>query len=554
MSVNAQNKIGLTDNLFFTLESRASGRQNRIAFLGKGGKGASYTYSELFSSVRKIAAGLQKHSLLQKKEIGLLSENRPEWGIAYFSILAAGGTVVPIDANLKPNEIENIINHADLEVVFTSSNFIETLNGFDKDLKLFSFDENSHTSYKSLFVDPSGLTPSQSETAVLIYTSGTTGDPKAVELTHKNLLCNLASIEEALEVKENDVFLSILPLHHTFEATCGFFTPLYIGCKIVYARSLKSKEIIEDIVNNQITVLIGVPLLFEKMFHSINRAINNAPVTKRIMFKSLYSLSNLGWKVGNRIGVKLFQPLREKAGLGSIRMFVSGGAAVPSRIAEFFNYIGLVFIQGYGMTESSPVLSAQRPDDIKFGSVGQAVANVEIRIENPDKKGVGEIIARGGNVTPGYRNNPEKTSELLKNGWLHTGDLGCIKKGHLWITGRAKNLIVSAAGKNIYPEEIEDKLHESNMILETVVFGRKKKSKQGEEVVAIIVPDLDEVKAYHELNLNNPDMKILNNVFKEIVTNVNTQMADYKRITNFEVQINELEKTSTKKVKRFLYN
>lgn len=553
MSVNIDKKNIKEKNLFYILENRINSRPDKIAMLSKGGQGESYTYNEVLNRIKQIASGLQKHSLLKKKEIGLLSENRPEWGITYLAILAAGGTVVPIDANLKSNEINYIIEHADLDIIFTSGNFEDNLKINKKNLKIFSFEDNSSNRITDLYNEPDLLIPAMSDVAVLIYTSGTTGDPKAVELTHENISANLSGIEERLCIEGSDTFLSVLPLHHTFEATCGFLTPLYLGGTIIFARSLKSKEILEDIQKNNITIMIGVPLLFEKMYHSINKAIHKAPLSKRVLFKTLYSLSATGQKVGKKFGDKLFLSLREKTGLSSIRMFVSGGAALPLKIARFFNNIGFTMIQGYGLTETSPVLTIQDTDKIYFGSVGQPLSNVEIQIDNPNSSGVGEIKARGGNITKGYRNNIEKTNELIKDGWLYTGDLGKFKKEQLWITGRAKNIIISAAGKNIYPEEIEEKLHDSDLILETIVYGRKKEGKQGEDVLAIIVPDIEEVKNQHDIDLQNPDLVKLEEIFKPVVADVNSQMADYKRITNFSVQLNELEKTSTKKIKRFLY-
>lgn len=553
MTVDTYKKEIREKNLFYILENRINSRLDKIALISKGGQGESFTYSEVLTRIKQIASGLQKHALLQKKEIGLLSENRPEWGIAYLAILAAGGTVVPIDANLKPNEINYIIKHSNLDIIFTSSNFEESVKAGGNNLKIFSFEDNSPNRISDLYNEPNLLTEAMAEVAVLIYTSGTTGDPKAVELTHQNIIANLQGIEQRLCIEENDTFLSVLPLHHTFEATCGFLTPFFLGAKIIFARSLKSKEILEDIERNNVSIMIGVPLLFEKMYHSIKKAINKAPLSKRIIFKTLYSLSAAGWKVGKKPGDTLFMSLREKTGLNSIRMFISGGAALPSKIARFFNYIGFTMIQGYGLTETSPVLTAQSPKDLYIGSVGQPLSNVEIKIDNPDSSGVGEIITRGDNITRGYRNNKDKTDELIKDGWLHTGDLGKFKKEQLLITGRAKNLIISAAGKNIYPEEIEEKLYDSDFVLETVVFGKKKEGKQGEDVLAIIVPDLEEVKNHHDIDLQNLDLEKLKEIFKQVLVDLNAQIADYKRITDFTIQLHELEKTSTKKIKRFLY-
>lgn len=526
---------------------------DHIAFKADGGRGLSYSYLKIKDMVLQVAAILSSPEYEGHSEIGLISENRPEWGIAYLGILAAGKTVVPIDSNLKEKEIAYIIGHANIKVLFTSVRFETYLSGLNSDLKLYSFNEGSPNFWLNNSTDQLPHVNYINDTAVLIYTSGTTGDPKAVELTHKNLISNLRSIKTAFCFKKDDIFLSILPLHHTFEATCGFLTPLILGCTIVYARSLKSKEILEDIKANSVTLMIGVPLLFEKMYHAIYRKIESAPLVRRVMFKSLYSTSNLGWKVGRRWGTKLFRSLREKAGLGTIRMFVSGGAAIPPHIVKFYNYIGFEFYQGYGMTETSPVISAQRAGIIKFGSVGKAIDGVEIKIDKPDKNGVGEIIIRGDNVTPGYRNKPDETAKLIQKGWLHTGDLGRFDGDDLWITGRKKNLIVSAAGKNIYPEQIEEKLLDSLFIMESVIIGRKRKNHEGEEVHAFIVPDLEQFKVDCNIDPKNPDLDKINDKIKEEIARLNSEMAEYKRIKTFNIQLDELEKTSTKKIKRFLY-
>jgi len=554
MSVWIKAATGSDLDLFTLFEKTAATQPDKIAFKADGGKGRHYTFNEVRRIALDRAGGLVAEPFAELKEIGLLSANRPEWCIAYLAILAAGKTVVPIDANLKPNEIDYIISHADLKAVFVSGQFESRIAQQHPQLSMFSFEEQSSRNWLNLDGDPSSLEkPDQSTVATLIYTSGTTGDPKAVELTHRNLVANLEGIYDAIEFYDTDSFLSVLPLHHTFEATVGFLTPLTLGLTVTYARSLKSREILEDLANNETTVLIGVPLLFEKMYHSMRRGIAAAPFHRRFLLSILKALSLIGWKLGRKWGKPLFAALRRKIGLGSLRIFVSGGAAIPPQVARFFNLLGFDFLQGYGLTETAPVLSVNRQHDIKFGSVGPPLKNVEIKIFEPDSTGTGEIIARGENITPGYRDQPEKTAELLRDGWLHTGDLGRIKKGHLWITGRMKNLIVSAAGKNIYPEQIEEKLLESGYVMEAVVFGRKKTGKQGEEVRALIVPDLEQFKADFAMSPVKPDMDLIEATIKNEVAQANSQMADFKRISTWEVQVNELEKTSTKKVKRYLY-
>lgn len=520
------------------------------AVVGQGGRGATYTYGEVRSGSQAVATALLERRLIDHAGVGILSANCPQWPIAYLGILAAGGTVVPIDANLGPEEIAHVIKHSQMKSIICSSSFVDTVRECASDLAVFVLDELDQWASAGEY----GLPAKANETAALIYTSGTTGQPKAVELTHKNLLANLDQIGAALSFGPDDIFLSVLPLHHTFEATCGFLVPLTSGCKIVYARSLNSRDLIEDMRRNGITHLIGVPLLFEKMCHSIQCKIKAAPWHRRMLFAILYRLSALGWRFGQRWGRGLFSGLRERAGMGTVRLFVSGGAPLAPRIAEFFNLIGFAFLQAYGLTETSPGVSLNCLDDTRIGSVGPPLPGVEVRISAPNSEGIGEIIVRGDNITPGYRGNPEQTAELVRDGWLHTGDLGRLHDGHLWITGRAKNLIVSAAGKNIYPEELEVKLMESELILEAVVFGRSRERRQGEDICAVLVPDLESMSEGRGIDPSNPDMTEVERLLKSEVQLVNNRLADYKRIAEVSVQTDELEKTSTKKIKRYLYH
>ncbi len=551
---DTSNQTGrIAETLFEAFEKTVSKLPEQIAFKADGGRGEQYTYRKAHEQVRQLANGLMAESFGQLTEIGLLSENRPEWCITYLAITAAGKTVVPIDATMKPSEMSYVIRHAGLKAVFTSGKFDKILSREHPDVAIYSFDD-SQSSWRSVFSPeiPAGPTP-VNNVAVLIYTSGTTGEPKAVELTHRNLLANIEGIRPALPFDERHIFLSVLPLHHTFEATCGFLVPLFSGSSIVYARSLKSKEILEDISANQVTVMCGVPLLYEKMHHSIRRKIQAAPLVRRVLFRVFYVISRLGWMFGFKWGKTLFRGLRGRAGMDCMRMFVSGGAALPPHINCFFNMLGFDLQQGYGLTECSPVISVNNLDDNKFGSVGPPLANLEVKIFEPGEKGIGEIIVRGESITPGYRGRPQETAALIRDGWLYTGDLGKLEGGHLWITGRKKNLIVSAAGKNIYPEQIEEKLLESSYILETVVFGRLKREKQGEDICAIIVPDLEQFKADFGMAPEKPDEALIERVIKDELDKVHRSIADYKRITDLKIQIEELEKTSSKKVKRFVY-
>ncbi|MCX6834374.1 MAG: AMP-binding protein, partial [candidate division Zixibacteria bacterium] len=493
-------------SLYAAFESAALRFPDRIALKGDGGRGLTLTYSQVLDSVKRLAAGLQAPEYVDLREIGLLSENRPEWPVAYLAIVASGKTVVPLDATLKSNEIEALLRVAGLTTIFVSERFEKMVEDLDPGLRVFSFESSSASHWQRLMSNLVDFTPlsSRDNTAVLIYTSGTTGTPKAVVLTHGNILANLKGIQHAIHIDEHDVYLSLLPLHHTFEATCGFLTPLTCGAMVVYTRTLKSREIREDIAANEVSIMCGVPLLFEKLYHAMHRNVQSTSLYRRAMFRALFACSAVGWGMRRKWGRTLFAPLLRKAGMGKVRLFVSGAAALPTHISRFFCLIGIDLLQGYGMTETAPVISVTHPDDIRLGSVGPPLIGVDVRIDNPDEHGVGEITVRGDNCTPGYRNSPEQTAELWRDGWLHTGDLGRIKEGHLWITGRAKNLIISAAGKNIYPEEIEERLLTSDLVLESVVFGQKKQGRQGEEVRALIVPDLDQLEAEFGIDQANP--------------------------------------------------
>lgn len=553
----AEREIGSSvSSLHEAFERTAALVPKKRALVGFGGKGLTLTYAETAERVRRLGAGLQLSGSAHLTQVGILSENRPEWAVSYLGVVASGKTVVPLDANLKPNELAALIKHARLEAIFTSGRFEPLLRDINPKLKLYSFESGSSGYWVHQMADPAGLTPlSDSGTvAALIYTSGTTGRPKAVVLTHGNLLANLESIRRTELFDTDDIFLSVLPLHHTFEATCGFLTPLTCGCTVVYARSLKSRDIVEDMASNRPTVMCGVPLLFEKMFQGFRRKIDAAPLSKRVTFHALYGLSSLAHKAGFDTGRRLFESTLRKAGMDSLRLVVSGGAALPPSVGKFFNLLGLPLLQGYGLSEASPVVSVNRLDDNRFESVGPPLPGLEVRIDQPDASGVGEILVRGESVMTGYKDAPELSDEIITDGWLHTGDLGRLHDGHLYITGRAKNLIVSAAGKNIYPEELEEKLMELPYILEALVYAQRRTDKEREEVRALIVPDLEEFSLALGRPAGEQHRDHIEAALRKAVEQVNHEVADYKRIAGFDLSFGELEKTSTRKIKRFIYN
>jgi len=530
----------------------------------KDGKFYSFNYAELESKVNLFGKGLNSLGINKGDKVGLLSENRPEWGIAYLGILSSGGIVVPLDPLLKCSELGVLIKDSGMKGLITSGKFIaeifqttkkipdfEFLICIDekKEKGIFSFSEVSGKGNENKSELPEVL---PDDVAVIIYTSGTTGKSKGVMLTHKNILSDVWGTKEALELFPEDNFLSVLPLHHTLECTAGLLIPLSGGSRVTYARSMKSKEILEDIKNAGVTLLIGVPLLYEKLFTGLRKNIQKKSFLTRTSFKLCFNFVKIFKKLtGINLGRFIFKNLREKAGLSCIRMLISGAAPLPAMIPECFDLLGIKFLQGYGLTETSPVLTLNPYNKPRYSSVGKSIPGAELKILEPNKDGVGEILAKGDMVMKGYYNNPQETDKILKDGWLHTGDLGWKDKdGYFYIAGRKKNVIVSSAGKNIYPEEIENQLLQSPCILETLVLGRKV-SKGVEEVEAIIVPNYEYIQQISKDQTRDEEKIRL--LIKDEIAKCCEGIADYKRVKHFQIRKEEFEKTSTRKIKRFLF-
>jgi long-chain acyl-CoA synthetase len=479
-------------------------------------------------------------------------------------ILSSGGIVVPLDPLLKCSELEVLIKDSGMKGLITSVKFIAEIFQTTKKIPDFEFlicpDEKGDKGVFSFAEVLSKGNENKSElpevlpddVAVIIYTSGTTGKSKGVMLTHKNILSDVWGTKEALELFPEDNFLSVLPLHHTLECTAGFLIPLSGGSRVTYARSMKSKEILEDIKNAGVTLLIGVPLLYEKLFTGLRKNVQKKSFLARASFKLSFNFVKVFKKItGINFGKIVFKGLREKAGLSSLRILVCGAAPLPAVIPECFDLLGIKFLQGYGLTETSPVLTLSPYSKPKYSSVGKSIPGAELKIFEQDKNGIGEILAKGDMVMKGYYNNPQETDKILKDGWLFTGDLGWKDKdGYFYIAGRKKNVIVSSAGKNIYPEEIENQLLQSPFILEVLVLGRKV-SEGVEEVEAVIVPNYEYLQQTSKDQTRDEEKIRL--LIKDEIAKCCEGIADYKRVKHFQIRKEEFEKTSTRKIKRFLF-
>ncbi|MGQ9534860.1 MAG: AMP-dependent synthetase/ligase [bacterium] len=510
-----------------------------------------YTYQQLKNSVLKLKDYLKKLGLEKNERFAVLGENRPEWAIGYLAILRAGLVCVPLDPMLSEGELLHILRESGARGVVCSENHLYKIEGIKNELRHFKWiirmDEihklNPDRQYPFEPINPDNL-------AILIFTSGTTGTAKAVMLSHKNILSNIESISRCVPVFPDDTMVSIVPLHHTFEATCGLLYPLYCGATVYYPNSLKPNELLATFKEARVTCLIAVPLLFEKLLAGVQRKVAGAALATRIYF---ITISGIG-SIFPFLRRPLFARIRKEMGLDNLRLCISGAAAMPEKVMHGLELFGLPVLQGYGLTEASPVLSVNPMNKPKNQSVGIPIPNVEIKIAEPDEDGVGEIIARGPNIMQGYYNNKKATDEVLKNGWLYTGDLGYFDaEGYLYITGRKKSLIVTQTGKNIYPEELEEQLMRSEWIKEVLVVPRIDPKTKKEEVCALIFPDYEFLEQYSiskNITLSEDDVW---RMYQDEIKKVNEKLPAYKRITRFEIRTEEFPKTATQKIKRHMF-
>jgi long-chain acyl-CoA synthetase len=521
-----------------------------------------WSFREAARRLHAFTALLEREGVVPGDRVAIQSENRPEWGLAYLAIVEAGAVAVPLDALLKEHEVGEILAQSGARFCIVSDRQRPVVERARQarvpELKLLSLDASgdlpSWPQAQELFPDesPRPERAQPDDLAVLLFTSGTTGQAKAVMLSHSNLLHNVEGIARFIPYGMADRMLSVLPLHHTFEFTIGFLAPLRGGASVAYARGLKSNELREDLRTAEATILVGVPLLYEKLLGAIRRGVNDAPLASRVLVRVLLTVVWLASRLtGLRLGDRLLRPLRERAGIGRMRMFVSGAAALPSGVFWGFTNLGITMVEGYGLTECSPVVAANRFDETKPGNVGHPLPGVEIRVDDPDSEGNGEVMVRGPNVMLGYYNHPQATAEALRDGWFFTGDLGrVLSDGRLRITGRVKNMIATAAGKKIYPEEVEIHLSNSPYILEVVVAGGRDARGDREEVHAHVFPDfkaLGDLARSHGLAF---DEAFVDRALRREVETRCHMLAPYKRVKRIIVRRQEFPKTTTGKIRR----
>ncbi|MBI3397734.1 MAG: AMP-binding protein [Deltaproteobacteria bacterium] len=537
-------------NIPGAIEETAEKNPDRIALemalLGTT-KDRQYTCRDIVSSAKSIASFLSSKNIKKEDKIAIFSEGRPEWGIAYLGISFIGATAVPIDIQLSLDEVKNLLQHSESKAIIVSEKGLKALSkemgGFP--IEVINLDSEE---FSKILKHPHTVSPFPSsnpdDAASLIYTSGTTGTPKGVMLTHKNLLSNAKSIIEAKIIDKDDCILSILPLHHSYPFMTNFLIPLLIGGRVVYLESLKGADILKTMAKKGVTLLIGVPQLFSMLRRGIMDTFNELPPFISRIFLLLMQLSGfMRDTLGINPGRFIFSSLHKRFGR-RFRFFVSGGARLDPEVFKDLNSLGFTVVEGYGLTETSPVISFNPLKKTKIGSVGVPLPEIEVKITNPDKDGAGEIIVRGQNVMKGYYKNPEETEKILKEGWLFTGDLGYIDKdGYIYITGRAKEIIVLSSGKNIYPEEIEKHYLQIPLIKEMCVFGMERRTGIADGLKAVIVPNTDYMR---ERNIAN-----FHEALKWELNKFSLQLPTYKRIMGFEVYLFPLPRTTLGKLKRY---
>lgn len=520
------------------------------------------TYESLLENVLRFGAALANLGIRERDHVAVIGENRVQWAVSYLTAMAFNFVIVPIDKNLGVNEILNIMHESDATSVIFSETydpvFREKMGALKHVRHYISMDLRKEEDGFLSMVELIAETPARpveklppinpDEMAVIIFTSGTLGRAKGVMLSQKNLASNLMDMVSFFGIYEEDRFLSVLPIHHTYECTCGMLCPIYGGSSVAYARSLKT--IVEDMQKVKPTLLLAVPLLYDKMFKAIYRGIKEkklvAPVI-RPMIRATDILSKIGWKNSKKA---VFREVHHKFG-GAVRCFIAGGAAPDPLVAKGLREFGFGFVQGYGLTETSPILTLNRLQDFKDNSAGTPLPHVRLKIVDPDSKGIGEVYAKAPNVMLGYYKNEKATRETFDDGWFRTGDFGFIDgDGFLHISGRKKNVIISKGGENVFPEEIEDVLNRSPYILESMVYGEKDE-KEGEIIAAQIVVDAESFIELSETKHVTITPEMINEIIDGEVRKVNRQMQTYKQIKRFTVRDEEFQKTTTQKIKRF---
>jgi len=497
--------------------------------------------------------------------IAIFAETRYEWYVSYLATTNGTGCVVPLDKELPVDDVLNMLTRAEVDIVLFSKSKLDIINQVygkvDTVKQWISMDQTTDERFLYYYdclkqgeeklaagdkifteatIDPEEMT-------ILLFTSGTTAKSKAVMLCQKNICKNLMSMFSMLYIDRSDVWLSVLPLHHTYECTCGFLGQVYRGTTVAICEGLR--YIAQNIQEVKPTCILMVPVMLELFYKKIMKGVNADPEKAKKLQKGIKLANAL--HLSNKMRRKLFKQIHDVFG-GRMRLIILGGAPVNPEILTFFQNIGFKCVQGYGLTECAPILALNRDKQFKNHAAGLPLPGCDVKILNPDSDGIGEFISKGDNNFLGYYNDPENTALALDSeGYYHTGDLGYIDEdGFCIITGRKKNVIIAKNGKNVFPEEIEFLLSQSPYVAESVVSGVNDEVKDDIVVTATIFPDLDEIKAKLGIETEPTEEQIMT-ILKEVVAATNEKLESYKKIKNTVLRMTEFEKNTSKKIKRY---
>lgn len=560
----SRNIIDIKDMLYSSVAMQG----NKKAFMVKDKPGGHYreiSYNQFLQDIESLGTAMITRGFKGQK-IAIIGENRYEWAVAYMAVVNGMGVVVPFDKELPIEEIQNLIDISGVETIIYSGKFESVFKGMDiKNTPVKTFinmdgieDENNHLSFRKMiekgkrFLDEGSdefkkLEIDREAMSILLFTSGTTSTAKGVMLSHKNIVSNLMAMSQLVKIYPTDTFFSILPMHHTYECTCGFLLTIYIGASTAYCEGLK--YILKNMEESKPSVVLAVPLIMEQMYKKIWKKAEKTGAEKKL--KKAIAINNHTKKLGLDFSKKLFKKIHESFG-GNIRMFIIGGASVDPQVINGLNDLGLLTFQGYGLTECSPIVAVNPDKKPIASSAGLVMPGTEARIDNPNNEGIGEIVSKSESVMIGYYKNKEATDENLKDGWYYTGDLGYIdENNYIYITGRKKNVIIAKNGKNIYPEELEFYLNRSRYIEESMVWGKVQEDSGETLIYASIRPDYEEVA--EKLGEDYDDDKVYELLQSE-VDSINSQQPFHKKIRKIVIKKDEFIKTTTKKIKRHMEN
>jgi long-chain acyl-CoA synthetase len=523
----------------------------------------SLSYRQALEKVEAVSGYLRSLDIGPGTNVALTGKNSPEWAVAYLAILDAGATVVPIDYQIGIEESKNLLRASDAVLLFVDEEKAKELAGASPAVKKVLSLYRGGRDYLYDLAPPAGFVGeadaasrrrTQSEdVAAILFTSGTTGTPKGVMLTHRNLVADCYLAQANLTVLPTDVFYALLPIHHSYTMLAVFIEAISTGAEVVFGKRMIVKQILKDLKDAKVTMFLGVPLLFNKLLNGIIKGVKDKGPVAWALISTLMAVSGFVKKVFKvNPGKKIFHSVLDKASLSTIRICISGGGPLAPSVFRRYNQLGLDFVQGYGLTETSPIITLNPVDHYKETSVGKIIPGVEIRILDPDSMGIGEIAVKGPMVMKGYYKMPAETKEVFTaDGWFKTGDLGYLdSENYVYLTGRAKNLIVTEGGKNVYPEEIENRFQLYMEIEQILVRGYCEGQDSVSELIeALVYPDQEWLRTL------DADGKKAGAAAKDriqaMVDEVNQKLLPYQKITRLSILGEPMEMTTTKKVKRF---